>query len=181
MARARARAAGVGWRPFMPRKALAPARAALRFASKAAAECGSGQPNSRSACALQTRDASKKPPQKQGKPNKNKLVTKPVASAHAAPFLAGNPRDLPNARQHALRSQHVSVGPTNRQPPPSAGRTTRATPNAYGLIQRGPLKYTRGPYDHEDSKRVAVPQEISATASDRSPSCLHAATKHLFC
>jgi len=36
--------ASVGRRPFMPRKALVPARAALRFAHQAAGECGAAQP-----------------------------------------------------------------------------------------------------------------------------------------
>ena len=48
----RAREAFAGRRPFMPRKALVLARAALRFAQKAAGECGPAQPGRRGIRAL---------------------------------------------------------------------------------------------------------------------------------
>jgi len=44
---ARVREAQAGRRPLMPRKALVPARAALRFAHEAAGECGLAQPAQR--------------------------------------------------------------------------------------------------------------------------------------
>jgi hypothetical protein len=37
---------------------------------------------------------------------------------------------------------------------------TPAPPNAYGLIQRWPLMSTREIHDHEDSKRVAVLEDV---------------------
>ena len=48
----RASEALAGRRLFMPRKALVPARAALRFAQKAAGECGPAQPGRRGIWAL---------------------------------------------------------------------------------------------------------------------------------
>ncbi len=48
-ATAKRSAAGAGSGPFMPRKALVPARAALRFAHEAAVECGGTRPCRRGA------------------------------------------------------------------------------------------------------------------------------------